>query len=135
MPDSPAATDRRRAPIAAGGPLFLAWMLAGAGIALGVLSLFSIGVVVLPAALVVTVALSIWPRSRNRSAAGLVTGAGLLPLYVAFLNRDGPGTVCVTTATSQSCVDEWSPWPWFAAGLALVLAGLALAAILGRKAN
>jgi hypothetical protein len=46
-----------------------------------------------------------------------------MPLLVAYLNRGGPGNVCTTTATSQSCTTEWSPWPWLAAGLLLVAAG------------
>lgn len=34
----------------------------------------------------------------------------------------GPGNVC----TANSCVDEWSPWPWLAVGLVLVVLGFAL---------
>lgn len=36
--------------------------------------------------------------------------------YLAFMNRSGPGTICTTTTTSQSCVDESSRWPWLAIG-------------------
>ena len=49
-------------------------------------------------------------------------------LYVAWLNRDGPGTVCTSTATETSCGDEWSPWPFVV--VAVVLAGAGLVAFL-----
>lgn len=114
---------------------FLAWMLAGATLVLGVLSLFTIGIFVLPGALALAVGLAVSRRGHDRAATGLISGAGLMPLYVAYQNRGGPGNVCVTTATSQSCVSEWSPWPWLAAGLTLILAGLALFAVLSRRAS
>jgi hypothetical protein len=53
-------------------------------------------------------------------------------LYVAWLNRDGPGQVCTSTATDTSCADEWSPWPFVA--LAVVLAGAGVVAFVrGRR--
>jgi MYXO-CTERM domain-containing protein len=55
---------------------------------------------------------------------GLLSGAALPALYVAWLNRDGPGEVCTRSATEVSCTDEWSPWPFLAAGLLLVVAGI-----------
>jgi hypothetical protein len=104
-------------------PFFL-WMLAGAGLALGLLGILTIGIFVLPVAAALAIALARWPRTRNRTAAGLLSGLGLVPLYVAYQNRGGSGTVCVSTATSQSCTQEWSPWPWAGAGLALITASL-----------
>lgn len=114
MPATP--IDRRNV------PWFVAWMLVGAGYALGVLGALSIGLYVL----VITVAATIVLATRAGSGAGLpglVSGLSLPLFYVAFLNRSGPGTVCTSTATSQSCVEEWSPWPWIVVGIVLLVAG------------
>ena len=64
-------------------------------------------------------------RERGRAAAtALVCGPALPLLFVAWLNRDGPGNICTRPPSSQTCVEEWSPWPfgssrsrsWFIAG-------------------
>lgn len=63
-------------------------------------------------------------RSDARGAAvGLLTGAGALLLYVAWLQRDGPGTTCWHTATASGCDQHLNPLPWLVAGTALVAAG------------
>lgn len=102
---------------------FCAWALVGAGYAFGVLSLLTIGVYVLTLSLVATIVLA---RSsvRRAGAVGVVAGLGLPLLYVAYLNRGGPGTVCTSTATETSCVDAMSPWPWTIVGVCLLLAGI-----------
>ncbi len=116
-------------------PFFL-WMLAGAGLVLGLLGILTIGIFVLPAAVALAIALARWPRTRSRTAAGLLSGLGLVPFFIAYQNRGGPGTVCVSTATSQSCTQEWSPWPWAGTGLALVAAGVVVFLVLrGRDAR
>lgn len=59
--------------------------------------------------------------------AGVVAGLALPVLYVAWLNRGGPGEVCRTLAGGQECLDAWSPWPFIgAAVLCFVVAGLLL---------
>ena len=69
---------------------FLAWVLVGAALALGTVSLGPL--VVFP---VLLVALGMLRREdARRSLAGLASGAGVLLLIAAFLNRDGPGTTC-----------------------------------------
>jgi hypothetical protein len=96
------------------------WCLAGAGLCLGVLSILTIG----PFVLLVTLGLCgwlLWRLDFGWGMLGLLSGAAVPVLYVAWLNRDGPGTVCTSTATETSCGDEWSPWPFVA--LAVVLAG------------
>ena len=119
-------TDRRNV------TWFIAWMLTGAGYALGILGALSIG----PYVLVITVAATIVLATRTGSKVGLpglVSGLGLPLFYVAFLNRSGPGTVCTSTGTGQSCVDEWSPWPWLAIGIVLLVSGYVWFAMTHRR--
>jgi hypothetical protein len=105
---------------------FAGWTLAGAGLCLGVLSAFTVGIVVLPVALLLTGVMLVRRRTRNGSALGLVSGAGLVPLYIAYLNRSGPGDVCTQSRTEQHCQQMWSPWPWLAVGVFLALLGIIL---------
>jgi hypothetical protein len=114
-------------------PWFCAWFLVGTLASLGVLTALTIGVFLLPIALVAAVFL-VTRRGRRVGLAGLVSGLGVPLLYVAFLNREGPGNVCTTTATGQSCVDEYSPWGWLAAGAVFLLAGIVLGLVLRRRA-
>ena len=108
------------------------WCLAGAGLCLGVLSILTVG----PFVLLVTLGLCAWLLWRvdfGWGMLGLLSGAAVPVLYVAWLNRDGPGQVCTSTATDTSCADEWSPWPFVA--LAVVLAGAGVVAFVrGRRA-
>ena len=111
---------------------FIAWMLVGAGFAFGVLSAPSIGAFVLLVTVVAMIVLA--TRAGNRvGLPGLVSGLSLPLFYVAYLNRSGPGTICTTTATSQSCSDEWSPWPWLVVGLVLLVAGCVWFAMATRR--
>lgn len=84
---------------------FWVWALVGFGLALGAVSLGPL--VTLPLGL-----LSLWLVSRNtarRSAFGLLTGAGSLCLFVAWLQQGG---------------ENLDARPWLALGLVLALAGL-----------
>ena len=104
----------------------LAWASVGALGAFGIAGLASIGMFLLAgAALVAGVALAT-PALRPPSVPGFLVGLSTAPLYIAWLNRDGPGLVCTTTADSISCSDQWSPWPFLAVGVLLAGAGLAL---------
>jgi protein-S-isoprenylcysteine O-methyltransferase Ste14 len=95
------------------------------------LAILSIGVFVLAITIVATVFLARSSAARA-GLAGIVSGIGVPLLYVAFLNRSGPGVVC----TGRSCTDEWSPWPWLLIGAALLLVGLAwFIATSGRRAR
>jgi hypothetical protein len=101
----------------------------GGGVALGFLTGMTIGpLFVLPAtALTAAVMVGVLRHHALDGIAGLVSGLGLPVLYVAFLNRDGPGDVCRTFADGgQSCRQEWSPWPWLAIGAGLVIGGALL---------
>ncbi len=102
---------------------FVSWMLVGACFTMVVLGALTIGIFFIPFAVVGTLLLSRRPRSR-RGLPGLFGGLGLPLFYVAYLNRGGPGMVCASThnayGSGQSCTQEWSPWPWFGAGLAFI---------------
>ncbi len=104
----------------------LVWASVGALGAFGIAGLATIGLFLFAgAALVAGVALAV-PALRPPSLPGLLVGLSTAPLYIAWLNRDGPGLVCTTTADSMSCSDQWSPWPFVAVGVLLAGAGLAL---------
>ncbi len=113
---------------------YLAWAAVGAGAALSLLGALTIGVFVAP--FVALGGLALVSHARARPAApALVCGLAVPPLWVAYLNRDGPGTICTTTAASQACVEEWSPWPWLAVALALLAGGVAVSVALRRAAR
>jgi hypothetical protein len=99
---------------------FFVWALVGSAVALGTVSLGPL--LLLPTALVV-VFIGRRPQAR-RSAFGLLTGAGTLLLYVAWVQRDGPGTTCWHTATASGCDQHLNPLPWLILGIVLVGAGL-----------
>src|SRR5580765_949482 len=84
---------------------FFVWALLGSAAALGTVSLGPL--LLLPTALV---AVFVWRRPQARcSAFGLLTGAGTLLLYVAWVQRDGPGTTCWHTATASGCYQHLNP--------------------------
>lgn len=105
---------------------FLAWPVVGAALAVSVLGALTIGAYILPFALLGLFILLKWGGDR-RSSVGLISGVGLPLLYVAYLNRDGPGWVCRTYGNGgQTCEDAGSPWPWLLIGTALVVTGVLL---------
>jgi hypothetical protein len=99
---------------------FVVWALCGAATSVGLLAVFTIGPVLLVGAMLLA-ALALRLGGANRSAIGSGAGVGLPLLWVAWLNRGGPGQVCTTTGSGGSCDDEWSPWPWLAVGLLMIL--------------
>jgi hypothetical protein len=103
---------------------FAVWSAIGAICALALVGAMTIGIFALPVAVAAAVLVGLHRRARV-GLPGLVSGAALPLLYVAYLNRDGPGTVCgAIDGAGQSCLDEWSPWPWAALGFALLLGGV-----------
>ena len=104
-------------------PAFLAWCVVGAGLCFGVLSLLSVGPFVLLATFVLCGFL-LWAVDFGWGMTGIISGAALPVLYVAWLNRGGPGEVCTSTATSTECGDEWSPWPFLVVAIVLLVAGV-----------
>jgi hypothetical protein len=102
-------------------PWFLAWTAVGAGVAL-VIS--AIGVFAVPLALLLAVFLLV-RHHADRSAFGILVGMGMLSLYVAYVQRKGPGTVTWHTATASGSETYMDPRPWLVAGLLLVAIGIA----------
>ena len=111
---------------------FIAWMPVGAGYSLAVLGAASSGLYVLIVIVAATVVLATRAGSRV-GLPGLISGLSLPLFFVAFLNRSGPGTLCTSTATNYSCVEEWSPWPWLVIGIVLLVSGFVWYAIANRR--
>jgi len=108
---------------AASCTFFWAWAAIGSVAALGLIS-FGLGPFASIPAAVAGVLLA-RKESARASAFGLLTGAGLLCLFVAWLQRHGPGITCWQTATSSGCDQNLNPLPWLIAGIALVAVGVA----------
>jgi hypothetical protein len=100
---------------------FAVWVIVGCALALGVVS-FALGPLVFIPAAVIAVLMIRRPAAR-RSAYGALIGVGLLLLFIAYLNREGPGTTCWENGTSMSCGDHLNPLPWLVLGVAFVVGG------------
>ncbi len=88
---------------------------------------------VLPFAVASTVLVATW-RNALVGLPGLASGVGVPLLYVAYLNRGGPWTVCEALGQGgQRCTDEWIPWPWVATGASVLLAGVVVFVVRRRK--
>src|SRR3954454_1378311 len=96
------------------------WVLVGALVGAGIAALLTIGVLLLLAAGVLAAIGARTPALRNRSALAMRAGVGLAALYLAWLNRDGPGNVCHTKGTTTTCTDQLTPWPFLAVAVALI---------------
>jgi hypothetical protein len=101
---------------------FAGWLVVGAGVTLALLTVLSIGLFVLPVAAGLALLL-VRLKGSERGLPGLVSGLGAPLLYVAYLNRSGPGTVCKVSGTGEMCEDQWNPWLWLAAALIAFTAG------------
>jgi hypothetical protein len=118
MPDSSAAqsvSPPRQRPHLLRCGWFWAWAAMGVAGALGAVSLGPI--VLFPASLAGTA----MARSRHgrRSWVGLFAGVGLVSLFVAYVQRDGPGTTCWHTAAAGGCAQHLDPVPWLIVGMLL----------------
>jgi hypothetical protein len=114
---------------------FGAWAVTGAGLTLSFLSGFSIGLLLLPFALVL-LALVARLSPQLPEAAGFVSGVGVMLIVVAFLNQDyrpcGSGVVTLEPGqTSVSC-GGLDPRPWLVSGLAVFTAGCVAYALTSR---
>lgn len=111
---------------------FAAWVVAGAGLCLGVLTMLTIGPFVLLATLVLC-GLLLWRPGFGLGMTGGVTGAAVPVLWVAWLNRHGPGTFCTHTTNGTSCSDEWTPWPFLLLAVVLAFGGVVIFVRLTRR--
>jgi hypothetical protein len=100
---------------------FTVWMAVGAGIVFG---FFLFSIFVMAAAILIGILVGLRPSLR-RGTFGLLSGAGAISLWVAWVQRKGPGTVYWHTATASGSDQYLDPRPWLAAGIVLVLAGVA----------
>lgn len=104
------------------------WLLVGSIAGVGVLSLLTIGALLVIVAGVLGVAGALIPALRNGSAWSLLSGTGTALLIVAWLNRRGPGDVCEGTARGDvTCAETSNPWPFLVLGLVLFIVPLVLA--------
>jgi uncharacterized membrane protein YidH (DUF202 family) len=101
---------------------FWLWALVGLGFGFGI---SVIGLFTVPASAIATIVL-LTNRRLRASAYGLLVGIGIPLLVVAYLNREGPGTVChaIDGGRGTQCDDLYDPRKWLVAGLVFVLAGL-----------
>jgi len=106
---------------------FAGWALVGASGAMVIAGAFTIGIVFVPIVAMGTILLSRRPAARV-GVPGVLTGVGAPLLFIAFLNRSGPGMVCTATQTSfgagQSCSQEWNPWFFLIPALAFIVASV-----------
>lgn len=114
-----ARTSRRAHLVGCGW--FWAWALLGSALTLGILSL---GPILAAPLLVIGWLMASRPAIR-RSAFGLLSGAGALLLYVAWVQRAGPETTCWQTQTASGCDQHLNPLPWLVAGVVLFVGGVA----------
>jgi hypothetical protein len=110
----------RRAHLAGYG-WFWAWALVGTAAALATVSF---GPILAAPILLVAYLMASRPEVR-RSAFGVLSGVGALLLYVAWVQRAGPGTTCWQTQTSSGCEQHLNPLPWLLAGIVLFIGGIA----------
>ncbi|MDX2548309.1 hypothetical protein ACOT81_12570 [Streptomyces sp. WI04-05B] len=112
---------------------FLGWIAVGAGAAAGLAAILTVGVVLLVLA-AVAAGLLLRKGPRNAVAGGL---AGLaLPLfYLAYLNRGGPGDVCVSSSGGQTCTEEYTPVPFLVGGVLLFVAGFVIFLMIERRSG
>lgn len=100
------------------------WLLGGVLLGFGIVSLPSIGLLVLPVAALVILASAVWARPRDSSLA--LVGASLPFLYVAFRHRGGPGRRCGEGDGFGWCAELLDPRPWLVIGLAFLVLGAGL---------
>ena len=102
---------------------FAVWLVIGGALAFSIVDGMAFGLLVLPFA-VAAVVLLIVRHHFDNSAWGLLCGPGLLSLYVAYVQRKGPGTVSWHTATASGETTYMDPRPWLVAGLLLIVVGI-----------
>ncbi|GLW35329.1 hypothetical protein [Actinoplanes regularis] len=111
---------------------FSGWALVGSAYGLALVGALTIGVYVLPIAVALTALLAM-ARPSTPTLSGLLSGAGLPFLFMAYLNRSGPGTSCTETSTGQECTELYNPWFPLTIAVALMAGGVAIYLVLQRR--
>ena len=118
--------------------LFGGWvvfgLLVGFALLCSISSLIPALVLVIPALIV----LGRWLEQRRGGSAvywGIALGAASAPLFLAYLNRHGPGTYCHAISGGEECAEQWDPRPWLGIALALAAAGVAGFVLQARRAR
>lgn len=101
------------------------WALVGALGAFGLAALPSVGMFLLLGAALLTI-LAIALKVNRHALPALLIGAAVIPFYIAWLNRDGPGNICTPIENGTSCGEQLNPWPFVAAGAVFVALGAVL---------
>ena len=99
---------------------FWLWAIVGVGLAL---SMSSLGLILGLPVVVLAVLMARHPRLRP-AWLGVLVGVGALLLFVAYLQREGPGFTCWQKENSSGCDSHLDPRPWLIAGILFVAAGL-----------
>jgi hypothetical protein len=99
----------------------------GVGGALSLVGAMTIGLFILPLPAVLTLVL-LTRRTAIVGVPGAVSGASMPFLYVAYMNRSGPGESCWGTATAGGCDQLLNPLPWLVTGVVLLVAGFVICA-------
>ena len=113
---------------------FFAWPIVAVALVASILGMLTIGIYVLPFALLGLHVVLKWGGNR-RSSVGIISGAGLPFLFVAYLNRNGPRSVCHPYGNGEECAIEKGPWLYSIMGIALVVTGVVLFVRMRRKSN
>lgn len=101
------------------------WGIVGGIGAVATLAVFTPLILIVPA--LVALGGFMFFKSRARvGVLGVVSGLGLPLLFVAWVNRAGPGMSCWTSVTGGGCDQRLDPWPWLLIGLLLVGLGIGL---------
>ncbi|MDX6533346.1 MAG: hypothetical protein QOF68_1090 [Gaiellales bacterium] len=109
---------------------FLAWALFGVLVAFaGLCSISSlIPLLLIIGPLIGFIAWRVDWSAPDPARWGLAFGLAALPLFLAYMNRHGPGDYCEAIGTprfpGEKCTEEWDPRPFLAVGLALCAASI-----------
>ncbi|MFS3130467.1 hypothetical protein ACLM5J_18840 [Nocardioides sp. Bht2] len=111
------------------------WGIVGALAGVGTVGILTIGGPLLGLGLVMALIGLRVPTLRATGWPMVLVGAAIGPGYLAWLNHQGPGTVCTTEGTTLTCTDLWSPWPFVAVAGVLVAVGVYVAVNSSRAAQ
>lgn len=112
-----------------GGAGGLLWLLAGAMVSYGVMALPSIGLLVLPVAIVVLLVAG--AVTQGEGGPLLLVGAAVPLLWIAGKNWGGPGDRCWQTPSGGGCEELFDPWAFAIPGVVLLTLAAGLV-VMGR---